>query len=375
MERKIANYPLRYNDIFLWFEESSARFSHSLIVEKDWRWFIKKAKDLIDKRGDKPLSLKIPSELTFPDNILLIKNVMFETHNDIFWLWNLILYPRVIKKRVSTILISPIKLNLDFIVTPNENALDPLLFNTLKDKLEWCRRNFFRIIDKNYNFSCPNLPITDAEKLLFDHMSEIGLNPIPQYSVKNIHDNVKYDWRLDFAFEDKKVYVECDDASHLSNERKKQDTIRTKHLASFGWRGIRIKNSEIFADPRACAFKVRDFLTEIDINHINPYKNIPLPVLPSNIGHDKLDENQERAAMHLICPAIVIAGPGSGKTKTMVTRVAFLINSGINPESIVVITLPERQQMNLNRGLQNLSVIRRIKFIYLLFILFVCANC
>lgn len=48
---------------------------------------------------------------------------------------------------------------------------------------------------------------------------------------------------------------------------------------------------------------------------------------------------QERAATQLGCPVIVDAGPGTGKTKTLLRRIRFLIEDrGVQPESILALT-------------------------------------
>lgn len=53
---------------------------------------------------------------------------------------------------------------------------------------------------------------------------------------------------------------------------------------------------------------------------------------------DGLDQDQRAAVAHREGPAIVIAGPGSGKTRTLTTRAATLIQEGVVPEAIMMIT-------------------------------------
>ncbi|MEE9203648.1 MAG: ATP-dependent helicase, partial [Nitrospirales bacterium] len=52
-------------------------------------------------------------------------------------------------------------------------------------------------------------------------------------------------------------------------------------------------------------------------------------------------------------PALVIAGAGSGKTRTLVYRVAYLIDSGVDPETILLLTFTRRaaQEMLKRVGL------------------------
>src|SRR5512132_3947205 len=56
----------------------------------------------------------------------------------------------------------------------------------------------------------------------------------------------------------------------------------------------------------------------------------------------ELNEAQAAAAVHEGGPLLVIAGAGTGKTRTLVYRVAHLIERGIRPERILVLTFTRR---------------------------------
>lgn len=51
-----------------------------------------------------------------------------------------------------------------------------------------------------------------------------------------------------------------------------------------------------------------------------------------------LNPQQLQAVLHFKGPAAVIAGPGSGKTKTLTKRAAYLVSLGVQPERILLIT-------------------------------------
>jgi DNA helicase-2/ATP-dependent DNA helicase PcrA len=55
-----------------------------------------------------------------------------------------------------------------------------------------------------------------------------------------------------------------------------------------------------------------------------------------------LDEAQLAAATHGDGPLIVVAGAGTGKTRTLVSRVAALIDRGVDPERILLLTFTRR---------------------------------
>ena len=54
------------------------------------------------------------------------------------------------------------------------------------------------------------------------------------------------------------------------------------------------------------------------------------------ISIDKLNENQKNAVEHVDGPCMVLAGPGSGKTRVITYRIAnMVVNKNINPTSIL----------------------------------------
>jgi len=55
-----------------------------------------------------------------------------------------------------------------------------------------------------------------------------------------------------------------------------------------------------------------------------------------------LNNNQKKAVFHLNGPVLVIAGPGSGKTKVIEYRVLHLIENGVKPEKILLLTFTKR---------------------------------
>jgi len=60
-----------------------------------------------------------------------------------------------------------------------------------------------------------------------------------------------------------------------------------------------------------------------------------------------LNEEQYRAVMHHKGPCLVIAGAGTGKTTTLVYRVARLIEDGVKPESILFLTFTRKAADNM----------------------------
>lgn len=67
-----------------------------------------------------------------------------------------------------------------------------------------------------------------------------------------------------------------------------------------------------------------------------------------------LNDEQGRAAMHRGAPFLLEAGPGTGKTQTLVGRVARLVDEGIDPRSILVLTFSNKAAGELSERLAGL---------------------
>src|ERR1700759_1769979 len=68
----------------------------------------------------------------------------------------------------------------------------------------------------------------------------------------------------------------------------------------------------------------------------------------------ELNEQQHAAVTAPPGPALVIAGAGSGKTRTLTYRVAFLLEQGIPPESILLLTFTNRAAKEMMRRVSDL---------------------
>jgi DNA helicase-2/ATP-dependent DNA helicase PcrA len=65
-------------------------------------------------------------------------------------------------------------------------------------------------------------------------------------------------------------------------------------------------------------------------------------VLPSYKIFDGLNEFQEKAVKTIDRPLLVVAGPGTGKTLTIVRKIVYLIHQGVRPENILAVTFTNR---------------------------------
>jgi len=67
-----------------------------------------------------------------------------------------------------------------------------------------------------------------------------------------------------------------------------------------------------------------------------------------------LNEKQQEAVKHIDGPLLVIAGAGSGKTRVVTQRIAFLIEQGIPPSSILALTFTNKASGEMQSRLYDL---------------------
>ncbi|OQY39992.1 MAG: ATP-dependent DNA helicase PcrA, partial [Candidatus Cloacimonetes bacterium 4572_65] len=68
---------------------------------------------------------------------------------------------------------------------------------------------------------------------------------------------------------------------------------------------------------------------------------------------NELNEKQREAVTHSGSHALVLAGAGCGKTKTIISRAAYLISEGVDPKRIQILTFTKRSASEIVSRVEN----------------------
>ena len=75
----------------------------------------------------------------------------------------------------------------------------------------------------------------------------------------------------------------------------------------------------------------------------------------SNIDLDNLNEEQKKAVLYNEGPLLILAGAGSGKTKVLTTKIAYLIEElDISPYEILAITFTNKAALEMRERVDKM---------------------
>jgi superfamily I DNA/RNA helicase len=68
------------------------------------------------------------------------------------------------------------------------------------------------------------------------------------------------------------------------------------------------------------------------------------------------NKSQKQAVEHTGSPLLLVAGPGSGKTRVIIDRIVRLVNSGIQPDEILCLTFTKKATEEMSQRLENQDI-------------------
>src|SRR5580692_5279019 len=78
-----------------------------------------------------------------------------------------------------------------------------------------------------------------------------------------------------------------------------------------------------------------------------------------------LNEPQLEAATHINGPIMIIAGAGSGKTKVLTTRIAHLMNNGVDAFNILALTFTNKAAAEMKERVEQALGNREARNLYI----------